>query len=97
VTVYHELRDRLLDVTRREARAVAPAVEKWRVTSIDPLTIAEVGGDGELEAGDPDFEVERWVRQYDTDTGLEVGDVLYVHRESDRWVAFGIAEAGEDG
>jgi hypothetical protein len=92
MSVYKELAQKLQAVAKGAAREAAPQLGRYRVTAVEPLTLEEVGGDALLEDGDPDFEVERWLRRYHEDVGLEVGDVVYVHDDGETAVAIGVAE-----
>lgn len=93
MSAVRRLATRLRQVAREEAAATAPSFGRWKVTSVDPLTVEQINGDGTLEEGDPDFEVELWLRRYDADVGLVVGDVLYVHHDGETWTAVGVAES----
>lgn len=85
-TSYDELADRIRALARREAHAVSPPVQRFKVTSGNPLVVEEVHGDLVLEEGDPDVEIDRAVLA----TRPAVGDLVRVHHDGNDWIIAGV-------
>lgn len=85
-SVFDELVDEIRDMVRDEARQVSPPVERWKVTSSNPLVIEQVGGDVVLEEGDPDVEFDRAV----LDVRPDVDDTVRVHHDGQDWIVAGV-------
>lgn len=89
-TVYDELASKLRGLVDDRARVASPPVERWKVTSADPLIVEQVNGDVVLEEGDPDVDIDRSV----LDPRPAVGDVVRVHSdgqgEGSGWMIAGV-------
>lgn len=89
-TAYDELADRIRGLVREEARVASPPVERWMVTSSDPLIVEQVGGDIVIEEGDPDVEIDRAV----LDDRPDVDDLVRVHSDGEGegkgWIVAGV-------
>lgn len=85
-TAYDELADRIRALARKEAHAVSPPVQRFKVTSSDPLIVEEVHGDLVLEEGDPDVEIDRAVLA----DRPGVDDLVRVHHDGEDWIIAGV-------
>lgn len=86
-TVYDRFAERLKGLVHDTAREASPAVERWRVTSSNPLVIEQIdGGDIVLEEGDPDVEIDRAVLA----ARPAVGDRVRVHSDGADWIVAGV-------
>lgn len=74
-----QLAHRLRHVAREEARRASPPVERFKVTSANPLTVEAISSDLVLEEDDPDVEIERKLLADRPD----VGDTVRVHQSGD--------------
>lgn len=83
---YDELADRIRALARHEAHAVSPPVQRFKVTSANPLIIEEIHGDLVLEEGDPDVEIDRGVLS----VRPAVGDMVRVHHDGEDWIIAGV-------
>lgn len=101
---YDELADRIRAMCRSEAKAVSPAVERWKVVSTAPLIVENEDGD-QLAEGDPDVEFDRALIHSHVIARVEglvdesvlpvlvnapeVGDTVRVHHDGQDWIVSG--------
>lgn len=87
--LWDELAD-VLDGRMSAHAANGVRTERWRVLSTEPLTVGQLLGQLVLEEEDPDLELTAWVKKYDEETGLQVGDVVLVHYSHEEYTVFDV-------
>jgi len=88
--VFQELAAAIRGIAQAEARNTSPPIARYKVKKADPLVLEEIGGDGVLEEGDDDVEIDRGV----LDERPDVGDTVRVHQDTDGdWIVSGVVSA----
>lgn len=89
MTVWYELARRVRQAGRDGAVEAAPAIGRFVVASVSPLSLEQVDGDLVLVDGEEDVEVAKALR----DTPPSAGDVVLCHRDGDGdWIVTAVLD-----
>lgn len=74
-----KLSQRLRQMAREEAAATTPARRYFRVTGVDPVTVADTATGDEWDEDEEGFDLSGYAAFYHANVGLEEGDLLLCH------------------